>query len=209
MTCVAPSCGCGRRRFCVQEPAVSNQSTDRDCLALMSGGADSAACAHLMQSRGWRVKGLFIDYGQPCANSERLAAERVATHLDIELAKHVLPGRAEPRPGEIFARNAFLIVASVFLEEHRRGVVAIGVHAGTSYYDASPVFIERMDTMFAEATDGALAVVAPFETWVKSEIIAYARSNALPLELTYCCEASDGDPCGECPSCRDRAELGY
>jgi 7-cyano-7-deazaguanine synthase len=61
--------------------------------------------------------------------------------------------------------------------------------------------------LIAECTDGATALFAPFLHWAKRDIIAYARSERLDLNLTYSCEAGRMPPCGMCLSCRDRRAL--
>jgi 7-cyano-7-deazaguanine synthase len=108
--------------------------------------------------------------------------------------------------GEIPGRNlALLSIATLFT--HGAQIVALGIHAGTRYFDCSRSFTDQADRLIGECTNGAIALFAPFLHWAKRDIIAYARSEGLDLNLTYSCEAGRMPPCGMCLSCRDRKAL--
>ena len=47
----------------------------------------------------------------------------------------------------------------------------------------------------------------PFGTWFKPEIVSYCRQHDVPVRLTYSCEDSDADACGQCSSCMERNEF--
>lgn len=175
---------------------------------LMSGGIDSTACADFLTKRGNRVQGVLIDYGQAAAKLERRAAETLAERMQIPLTVYKLSGGVSFGAGELVGRNAFLIFAGLFLSGQKSGLLAIGVHAGTPYYDCSPAFMESMSRLVAEHTDGQTKLVAPFLNWNKAEIFQYFNSSNLAVEYTYSCEAGTDPPCGVCASCRDRRVLG-
>ena len=177
-------------------------------IVLMSGGIDSAACAHLLLRRGIAVQAVFIDYGQASAQPESRAVAALASHMQLSLARYAVSGSAPFPSGELVGRNAFLIFAALLLTHASPGLLAMGIHTGTTYYDCSRSFIDSMAKIVAEHTDGQVAVVAPFHTWSKSEVYNYFVSAGLPLHLTYSCEAGTEPPCGECASCRDRKVLG-
>lgn len=177
-------------------------------LVLMSGGIDSTACAHWLLGRSHQVQGVFIDYGQLARRAEERAATAVAAHLSIPLSVCRLQGYEQSVPGELFGRNAFLIFGAVFARSFHEGLICFGAHAGTPYFDCSPPFVQGLDRVLSEMSDGRLRLVAPFLDWRKAEVAAYFMSAALPLELTYSCEAGGDEPCGACPSCRDRIALG-
>lgn len=50
----------------------------RKATVLISGGIDSAACAHLLAAQGHLVHGIFVDFGQAARDHESRAVERVA-----------------------------------------------------------------------------------------------------------------------------------
>lgn len=174
---------------------------------LISGGMDSIACAHFLQSKGHKVQGVFIDFGQPAAQQESRAATLLAHHINIPLACYKINGKNSYTSGELPGRNAFLIFSSILLSNQHSGLVGIGIHAGTPYYDCSPSFFDSMTRLLAEYFDGKVTLVAPFLDWTKADIFDYFVSSGLPLNKTYSCESSSSMPCGICASCHDRARL--
>src|SRR6266446_1813301 len=134
---------------------------------LMSGGIDSAACAHHLQSQGLTVGGLFINYGQAAAKKEAQASSVMADHLGVSLHMVSLTGSQSFGPGEMIGRNAFLIFTALLVTGGRSGLLGLGLHAGTPYYDCSEVFVAAARKLVAEHTDGRVSVMAPFVTWTK------------------------------------------
>jgi 7-cyano-7-deazaguanine synthase len=108
--------------------------------------------------------------------------------------------------GEIPARNLALLTTATLLTQGPR-VVALGIHAGTGYFDCSPIFLAQADRLLAECTGGAASLVAPFLHWTKQDVVTYAQSEGLDLALTYSCERGTAPPCGTCLSCKDRGAL--
>jgi 7-cyano-7-deazaguanine synthase len=177
-------------------------------IVLLSGGIDSAACAHFLKTQGMTVEGIFFDYGQPAAPREQVAAQAIGEHIGFSVSVVTVRGLAKHSAGEVTGRNAFLIFGSIVLRPWRTGVLALGIHSGTSYYDCSPAFVKTMAVLVAEHTDGALNLLAPFLDWNKKQVYDYFTNAKLPIELTYSCEAGTDRPCDVCDSCRDRSALG-
>lgn len=173
---------------------------------LLSGGIDSAACAHLLKKDGYSVGGLFVDFGQASAQREKRAAIAVSEWLSIPMRVLEIAQDQRFGAGEIPGRNAFLVFSALAVCRCHDGLLAIGIHAGTGYFDCSPSFIERVMPLVEECTNGRASVVAPFLHWTKDEVYSYFLSAELPLNRTYSCEAGD-EPCGVCASCRDRKRL--
>lgn len=178
-----------------------------DAIILMSGGIDSYACAHLLQQQGFRVKGIFIEHGQAAAKFELHAARKISSRLNIELMEIGLKNGPKFTSGEIAGRNAFLIATAHFLAQGNAGVIALGIHAGTNYYDCSPPFLEAISELVTEQSDGKTKVIAPFLSWTKRDIVEYCKRASLALDDTYSCEAGTLDACGACASCVDRRAL--
>jgi 7-cyano-7-deazaguanine synthase len=179
-----------------------------NALVLLSGGIDSAACARYLSNQGNAVRALFVDYGQKAAPSERSSAQALSHALEIELDCVSLSPPAQFGSGEILGRNAFLVFAALLTKQTRSGVIALGIHSGTTYYDCSTAFAQSIDRLLAEHSDGRVHLSTPFISWSKKNIFDYYRSSGLPLELTYSCENGQRPPCGTCLSCRDRRLLG-
>jgi 7-cyano-7-deazaguanine synthase len=175
---------------------------------LMSGGIDSTACAYHLRSRGLAVDGVFINYGQAAAEREAKAVTSIANHLGIVVRNVGIEGSQECGPGELLGRNAFMIFTALFFTRGRSGLLGLGLHAGTPYYDCSEEFIASIGRLVAEHTDGRVSVVTPFITWTKKDVYDYFVSTGLPTEATYSCEAGTEPTCGVCASCRDRRALG-
>lgn len=176
-------------------------------VVLLSGGIDSTACAHFLKSAGFAVSALFIDYGHPANPREHEAAASVARELGIHLATCRITANTHFSSGEVRGRNAFLIYAALMYSSLQHGVIAMGVHAGTPYYDCSETFVSRISKEISELTDGHVQVFAPFVTWDKSDITDYAKEQNISLLHTYSCEEGGNAPCGTCLSCKDREEL--
>jgi 7-cyano-7-deazaguanine synthase len=180
------------------------QAVGETAAVLLSGGIDSACCAYLLKARPMPVGGIFVDYGQAAAKPEHRAATRVATELGIPLKTLEARGVKDFSSGELVGRNAFLIFSAIFLAQVHQGILAIGVHAGTPYFDCTPTFLSRMQVLAEEHTEGRLTVLAPFLTWEKPAIFKYFQDAGLPLNATYSCESGTTPPCGACASCQDR-----
>jgi 7-cyano-7-deazaguanine synthase len=175
---------------------------------LLSGGIDSAACARLLLDEGNTVSCVFIDYGQAAAAEEGRSAASIATYLRCSLLNVAVTPRHHFGAGEITGRNAFLVLAALTLCEVRSGVIALGIHSGTPYYDCSPAFLASIDRIVAEYTDGLARVVAPFISWTKRETFDYYSRAGISADISYSCEAGTVPPCGTCASCLDRRMLG-
>lgn len=173
---------------------------------LLSGGVDStcllALCAE--QQIG-DFEALFIDYGQPVAHSESIAAAAVAHAFGARFRRASL-AIGPIGPGEIPARNALLLHVALATASPGPATVMIGIHAGTPYLDCTPAFLDAMRVSFDVHRAGTLQLVAPFLTWSKTDLYAYARAMSIPFELTHSCEVA-AEPCGVCPSCLDRELL--
>jgi len=178
-----------------------------EALVLLSGGMDSAACCHHLISVGWSVRGLFIAYGQAAVEQERNAAQLIASYFGIPLAQMAVTGGGPFSVGEVLGRNASLIFMALTHGNIKCGGIAIGIHAGTPYYDCSPAFAGAMDLLVAEHTDARVRLLTPLLYWSKQDVFEYANMRGIPVEHTYSCEAGTDPVCGQCNSCRDRAAL--
>jgi 7-cyano-7-deazaguanine synthase len=114
------------------------------------------------------------------------------------------------------ARNTvFLSLALAFAEVTRSAAIVIGVNAldYSGYPDCRPEYIAAFERLAALATRAGvqgrpLRVLAPLLHLSKAEIIRAGEGLNLDYSLTWSCysPARDGRPCGECDSCRLRAQ---
>jgi len=173
---------------------------------LSSGGLDSTACIAFFARQGIPLVSLFVDYGQSAVDAERRAALAIADHYRLRLHQTRWSGGVHKRSGFIRGRNAFLLLAALMEMGGKSGTIAIGLHAGTPYYDCSSPFVAAIQVVFDGYADGAVRVSAPFLTWTKKQIWDFCRQEQVPIGLTYSCD--DGPvPCGRCLSCQDLEAL--
>ena len=174
---------------------------------LMSGGIDSTACAHYFLQRRDDVTAVFIDYDQLALRSEWNAVQKVTQHFNIPLLTMRFTAGRQFTAGEIPGRNAFLIFAVLMGAQLHSGVLSLGIHAGTAYYDCGATFAEQIGQIIDAYSGGKLALHCPFLAQDKAFVYRYAKDEKIPIHLTYSCERGTVPPCGLCLSCRDRNAL--
>lgn len=175
-------------------------------LVLASGGIDSTACIKYYQDLGFNVRGFFVDYGQRARQQEWTSVQRIAAFYNIKIESMAVQNPRRLPYGEIKGRNAFLIMSALLANPDFVGLISLGVHAGVPYYDCSKGFIEKINALVTDYSDGQIKIDAPFIDWDKKMIVSYCRDFEVPMHLTYSCENGD-EPCGNCLSCLDRSAL--
>ena len=179
----------------------------RHTLVLLSGGIDSSTIVAQCVASGAEVSAIFIDYGQAAARTEWDAAQLIARHYGVCVRRLQIAANLVSSGGEIFGRNAVLILLAAATTHKRPLEVAIGIHALSEYYDTTPLFTRHVTRLLDGYSGGAVALSAPFLTETKSDIIEAAMKSDLPFELTYSCETGNAPACRQCPSCLDRRLL--
>lgn len=174
---------------------------------LVSGGIDSTALIAFYQGQKFSVRGLFVNFGQPTARQEAHASKRVCRHYSVPLSIITVKCAATFSPGEILGRNAFLLFVAILACETRPGMIAIGIHKGSPYYDCSEGFVRSIQAVVDGYTAGGIRVATPFLTWDKHVIWEFCKKARVPVDSTYSCERGGKSPCGTCLSCKDREAL--
>jgi 7-cyano-7-deazaguanine synthase len=174
---------------------------------LLSGGIDSASCVAFYLRLGQEVTGIFVDYRQPPRAQEEHSARAVAAHYRVPLEVIRCRGQERSYSGEIRGRNAFLVFAALLFAPIQSGVISLGIHVGTPYYDCSESFAADMERIVGGYTNGLVTLGLPFLTWSKWMIYQFAREAEVPVSLTWSCEVGPTTPCGQCLSCLDRETL--
>jgi 7-cyano-7-deazaguanine synthase len=186
---------------------VGDSCSCSNATVLLSGGIDSTACLAFFLEEGVQVKAIFVDYGQAAASREAVAAKAVCTHFGISLYHIRCVGVSAKSAGLIVGRNAFLILAALMEMDEPHGLLAVGIHAGTNYWDCSADFVRHVQAIIDGYTDGRVRLSAPFLDWAKADIWRYCVDHHVPTELTYSCQLGLNQPCGSCLSCRDLEAL--
>jgi 7-cyano-7-deazaguanine synthase len=174
---------------------------------MFSGGIDSTSCLRFFLDRGYEVRAVFVDFGQAAILAEARAVALVGRELSVPITTLKATSDSTFGIGELTGRNAFLIFSAILLGGCREGLLAMGVHAGTPYYDCSPSFIDQTNSLVQECTNGRVSLVAPFVNWPKDDVYSFFSTLKIPLSHTYSCEAGSVPPCGQCASCKDRVRF--
>ncbi len=179
----------------------------KNVMVLASGGIDSTACIHYYLSLDFKVKAFFVNYDQPAFNQEYKSVRKIASYYKIELSSATCHFPNTFFTGEILGRNGFLILTTIMANPGFSGLISLGIHSDTLYYDCTPAFVSDMNKIVEAYSDGRVKLNTPFLTWKKGMIYEYCKNENIPVNLTYSCESNEIKPCGKCLSCLDRRIL--
>ena len=140
----------------------------RSALVLLSGGIDSAACLNYYIDEDFDVFTVFIDYGQKAKSIELSSAKKIAKFYNVKLTEILLKTTMNFSSGEIVCRNAFLILTTLMHFPKFKGIIPLGIHMGTPYYDCSESFVKLMNQLLYGYLAGKVLIDAPFLNWNKS-----------------------------------------
>lgn len=174
---------------------------------LLGGGIDSTALIAYYISRKASVRGIHFNYGQPSLVGESLSVSMLSQHYSIPVTTVDLGISIASTQGEYHCRNALLLLAAASVLHVRRGILAIGIHSGTPYYDCSLSFMTDIQRLLDGYFGGAVQVEAPFIELTKKDIFDFCQLMNVPIKMTFSCERRGDFPCSECPSCKDRRML--
>jgi 7-cyano-7-deazaguanine synthase len=205
------------------------------CVAIVSGGMDSAVLAHHLRAEGWSLRLLSFDYGQRHAkeldHARKLAAALGAPHevVDLRSTGALLAGSAltdaavevpeghytdeSMRATVVANRNAIFVQVAVGVAvAEGAAAVALGIHAGDHpiYPDCRPAFVEAAEQLALVANEGFVAdgfhLLAPFLYSTKAEIARRGVELGVAFEDTWSCYAGGDRHCGRCGTCVERRE---
>lgn len=176
-------------------------------IVLLSGGIDSSACVQYYLKNGFSTSAVFIDYEQLPVKMEESSAKKICSYYNIHLSTIRVNGPEYCKKVEIKGRNAiFVLLALMFYPKHV-GIISLGIHSGTPYYDCTENFSNDIKNILNGYSNGKIRFDAPFLKWNKKMIYDYCKLQKIPVELTYSCEIGINGPCGKCPSCKDRSNF--
>lgn len=204
-------------------------------VVLLSGGLDSCTTLAIAKSQGFDCYALSFDYGQRHL-AEINAAENIANtmgvvaHKTLQLDLGQIGGSAltddkidipidsaEEIPSTyVPARNTiFLSLALGWAEVLGADDLFIGVNAVdySGYPDCRPAFIQAFEQVARLATKAGVEghpfrINTPLIDLTKADIIKQGVALGVDYGMTVSCyQANDaGEACGECDSCKFRAE---
>lgn len=178
------------------------KKTKSQVLILFSGGIDSTACIQWYLDLDYNINPLFIKFGQLSEKQELISAKKVCDHYSLNLTVIKLNNLQKFSTGEIPGRN-FIFIANALFNIGDNEAIILGVHSGTGYFDCSEDFVNILNQVIKETTDGTSRLEAPFINWSKKQIFDYCQIKKIPIELTYSCEKGTKIRCGKCATCRD------
>ena len=196
---------------------------------MFSSGLDSAVLA-AAEARTNTVYPVYVSAGLAWEREERAAVERLiaspvfrglaplahltSTVTDLYPATHwALRGTppAFDTPDEdvyLTGRNIVLLSkAGIYCAQRKISRIAIGPLAGNPFPDATLEFFAAMSRTLSMGLAHDVAVVAPFVTMHKSDVIRLGAELNVPFELTLSCMSPrEGLHCGQCSKCRERRD---
>ena len=199
---------------------------------ILSGGLDSTVCLALAHRDGAVGVAITFDYGQrhkvEVGHAAAVAAHYNVDHLVVPIDLRGWGGSAltdasiaVPAEGGdgipvtyVPARNLiFLAIALGVAEARDLDAVYIGVNAldYSGYPDCRPEFVESFNATgrlaLKRGVEGnPVEVRAPLVDLGKAAIVKLGVDLGAPLHLTYSCYRGGDAACGECDSCRLRAD---
>lgn len=185
-----------------------NKARKINVIVCCSGGIDSTALIHYYLEKGYQVRCVHFDYGQPALKAEVKALKRIEKHFGIKVEPLVL--RPKPKyssSGECYGRNALFILSAISLMKKPKTLISLGIHSNSIYYDSSDVFVQQLQEILNGYFDGLARLDVPLLKFTKRDIVEYCVRNEIPLDLTYSCDRSSTKPCGKCLSCKERARV--
>jgi 7-cyano-7-deazaguanine synthase len=153
------------------------------------------------------VRGIHFDYGQPSAHGERRSVLALASHYDVPVETQSVALTLASTGGEYHCRNALFVLTAASVAKRVQLGIAIGIHAGSPYYDSTPAFIWDVQRLLDGYHGGTVRVEAPFLEFTKQDVFEYCLENGVPVNLTFSCERRSDLPCRRCASCKDQMAL--
>jgi 7-cyano-7-deazaguanine synthase len=196
---------------------------------LFSSGLDSAVLA-AAEARHTTVHPVYVSAGLAWEREERAAVERLLAspvfrglaplaHLTFTVTDLYAPThwalRGTPpafdTPDEdvyLTGRNIVLLSkAGIYCAQRKLSRIAIGPLEGNPFPDATLEFFAAMSRTLSMGLAHDVAVVAPFVTMHKSDVIRLGTQLNVPFALTLSCmNPRDGEHCGQCSKCRERRD---
>lgn len=191
-------------------------------VVLLSGGVDSALLL-AERSDDDACIAVSFDYEQThrreLQSARRFAAEYGVEHRIVGLSCFLpsaltglgaIPeGHAEqPDATVVPGRNMVMLSVGISIADAMGfDTVAIGCNAddAAGYPDCRQAFIATMHLAAQASTDGRVAVMAPYLSYTKRDVVAAARRLQVPLEWAWSCYRGGDIPCGQCGACASLA----
>lgn len=194
-------------------------------IVVFSGGLDSTVTLkEAVNHSKLPVEALTFDYGQRHQKEVAAAIEIAATlkvpsitvplrnaftysaltvsYMDVPLVEYADSNIAQT---EVVGRN-MLFASLAVARAGKGGQVWLGVHGGDHalYPDCKPDFWEPFQALVLQTY--GVEIVTPFLHKTKADIVNHGSAIDAPMDLSWSCYLGGAEHCGECGTCRERAE---
>lgn len=201
----------------------------KDTIISLSGGLDSSSL--LFEYRD--SIGLAVSFKYPSnhnsmeLNAAKLVAKKAGIpHIIIDVTKvfkdfksALLAGSDAVPQGEYdantiselvvpFRNGIFLSILAGLAESKGFKKIALANHSGdhTVYPDCRPEFTNAMANAILTGTSNNVEFFSPYVNISKAEIAQRGIKAGLNPDWTYSCYKGTKEPCGECPTCKERID---
>ena len=191
------------------DPTINHRAV----IVLLSGGIDSTVLAALAHTEGRLDSCVFVDYGQPAAQQEGIAASLWCKNHGVPIRHFLCPldaaeiaiGTGEPGPRVMAGRNLVLLSLAVHHAARSEiGNVWIGANWNDrkEYPDCGVAFLHELSAVAFGAY--GVRIAAPYAGTDRKRILSEAEDMGVDLAATWSCyePTVSGEQCGVCNSCK-------
>lgn len=126
--------------------------------------------------------------------------------IDVPNVEDVL-GHPQPVTYVPNRNMMFLSIACACAESHGIEEVyygAMGEDTFSGYWDCTPVFLEKMNSVLSLNRMKKIKIVAPFINLTKTDVVKLGDKLGVDFTKTWTCYKGTGKACGRCASCSNR-----
>lgn len=184
-------------------------------VVVLSGGMDSAVALAMAVKDFSYVSAIHFNYGQHTSKTEEMAAKNLASHYSVHLTVVNVPyikGNSLTGEGdttEVLGRNPLMALWAVNLFSNWVDTsIVLGIQGSdsTDYADCTVDAVLALKNLIEVSTREQMTLYTPLLKMDKVDIVKKGISLGVPFGMTYSCYFNPEHPCGECDSCKKRAE---
>jgi len=158
------------------------------------------------------VRAIHFRYDHPAASAELTASRDIASHYGVHMHEQrieppisgIMCGTGAGSP-VVYGRNTIMLANACALAQSigtETVLVGFSGEDQSLFPDCRPGYLAAMNT--AQQKVGGPRIVAPLIGLSRADVRSLAAKLDVPRELVWSCylPSRDGQPCGECVSCR-------